>query len=406
MKKYIYKAKAPNGQVVAGIIEASDTRLAGEKLKQQKLSVVEINEKPQSFMDKIQEYNPMKPGVGAKELVIFSRQLSTMVSAGVPIVQSLSILQSQAENPVFSDVLLQIRADIEGGLGISEAMRKHPGVFPDLYVAMVKAGELGGILDSILDRLSGFLEKQEHLKGKVKAAMMYPLVMGAICFLITLLLLIFVVPTFGEIFESFGAKLPWMTQVLLDLSQFLVRRFYVLPWPFVAVFYAVKKYYATPAGHLKMDALFLKLPVFGLLLKKVAVAKFTRTMGTLIKAGVPILQALDTVAQTAGNLVVEKAVLTVKDSIREGGRIAEPLAKSGIFPSMVVQMISVGEETGSLDAMLSKIADFYDTEVDQAVDGLTSMLEPMVMVVMGSVLGTVIIALFLPMLSLGSVAGG
>src|SRR6185295_6777313 len=340
MPKFIYKAKAPNGQVIGGIIEATDLKFANEKLKNQKLSPVEVILKPQTFMDKVQEYNPMKPGVSSHDLVIFSRQLSTMVSAGVPIVQSLTILQGQAENPVFSDVLLQIRADIEGGLGISDAMRKHPMVFPDLYVAMVKAGELGGILDSILDRLSGFLEKQEHLKGKVKAAMMYPLVMGSICFLITLLLLIFVVPTFGEIFASFGAKLPWLTQQLLDLSQFLVHRFYLLPWPFVAVFVGVKKYYATPAGHLKMDGLFLKLPVFGMILKKVAVAKFTRTMGTLIKAGVPIMSALDTVAATAGNLVVEKAVLTVKDSIREGGRIADPLAKSGIFPSMVVQMIA------------------------------------------------------------------
>lgn len=406
MPKFIYKAKSANGSQVAGMIEAIDARMATNKLREQKLSIVELNEKPETILEKIKNFGPFAPSVGAKELVIFSRQLSTMVSAGVPIVQSLGILQSQQENPVFADVLLQIKADIEGGMGIADAMKKHPVAFPDLYVAMVRAGELGGILDSILDRLSALLEKQEHLKGKVKSAMMYPLVMGAICMCITLGLLIFVVPTFGEIFHDFGAKLPAMTQVLLDLSQFLVKRFYLLPWPPLAVYYGVKKYYATPGGHEKMDAMFLKAPVFGLLLKKVAVAKFTRTMGTLIKAGVPILQALDTVAQTAGNVVVERAVLSVKDSIREGGRIADPLRKSGIFPSMVVQMISVGEETGSLDAMLTKIADFYDTEVDQAVDGLTSMLEPMVMVVMGSVLGTVIIALFMPMLSLGSVAGG
>jgi len=406
MAKFIYRAKAPSGQVIAGIIEATDTKLATEKLRQQKLSVVELTEKPQTFVDRLKDLNPFKAGVSAHDLVVFSRQLSTMVSAGVPIVQSLNILQAQQENRVFSDVLLSVRADIEGGLGISDAMKKHPQVFPDLYVAMIKAGELGGILDSILDRLSGLLEKQEHLRGKVKSAMMYPIVMGSICFLITLLLLIFVVPTFGEIFASFGAELPFLTQSLLDLSHFLVKRFYLLPWPFVIAFYGFRKYYRTAAGRYKVDGILLKLPVFGIILKKVAVAKFTRTMGTLIKAGVPILQALDTVAATAGNVVVEQAVLKVKDSIREGGRIADPLAKSGIFPSMVVQMISVGEETGALDAMLAKIADFYDTEVDQAVEGLTSMLEPMVMVVMGSVLGTIIVALFLPMLSLGTLAGG
>lgn len=405
MAKFIYKAKAANGQVVAGLIEASDNKLATEKLKQQKLSVVELSEKPRTLMDKVKDLNPMKGGIDSHLLVIFSRQLSTMVSAGVPIVQSLSILQAQQEDHTFADCLLQVRADIEGGLGIADAMKKHPKIFPDLYVAMVRAGELGGILDSILDRLSGFLEKQDHLKGKVKSAMMYPAVMGSVCFLITMLLLIFVVPTFGNIFASFGQALPMPTQALLTLSHYMLHYCYLIPVPFVVGGYAFYKYYATPHGRLKMDTIFLKLPVFGILLKKVAVAKFTRTMGTLIKAGVPILQALDTVAATAGNVVIEGAVMKVKDSIREGGRIADPLAKSGIFPSMVVQMISVGEETGALDTMLAKIADFYDTEVDQAVEGLTSMLEPLVMVVMGIVLGSVIIALFLPILNMGSLAG-
>lgn len=405
MSTFAYKAKAPNGSVLEGLIDAEEIKQAMEKLKNQKFVVLELNEKKGGGIGAfLKSLNPMKPKVGSKDLVIFSRQLSTLVAAGVPIVQGLNILEAQAENPVFKTVLAHVKTDIESGLSISDAMRKHPHAFPELYVSMIKAGELGGILDTILERLSAYLENAEALKEKVKSAMMYPLVISTIAGAVTVFLMVGVIPTFKEIFESFGAELPFPTRVLIGISDFMKHQFiFVIAIP-IAIVVGLKRFYATPVGRAKIDGIMLKLPVFGVLLKKVAIAKFTRTLGTLMKSGVPILQALETVAATAGNVVVEGVIRTTMDSIREGGRLTDPLKKSPVFPNMVVQMIGVGEETGSLDQMLTKIADFYDQEVDAAVKGLTSMMEPIIIVVMGVVIGGIVIAMFMPMMSLGDLA--
>ena len=404
MPTFAYKAKESGGAVIEGSIEAAEQREATDKLRAQRLVVLEIGPKGANLGDILAKLKG-KPRVTSKDLVLFSRQLSTLVSAGVPIVQGLSILESQADNPTFKEVLTGVRTDIEGGLSISDALKKHPNAFGDLYTAMIKAGELGGILDAILERLSAYLESSEALKAKVKSAMMYPMIVLTICAAVTVFLLTFVIPTFKEIFESFGAELPMPTQVLINISDTLRSFWYLIPAIPTGIFYGGKRFYATPAGKFMLDGKLLNLPVFGILLKKVAVAKFTRTLGTLIKSGVPILQALETVGATAGNVVIEGAIMKTRESIREGGRLADPLKASNLFPPMVTQMIKVGEETGSLDTMLSKIADFYDQEVDTAVKGLTSMIEPIVIVIMGIVIGSIVIAMFMPMFGLGELAG-
>ena len=408
MPAFAYKAKTAAGLVMEGVIDAAEQRGAVDKLRAQKLVVLEIAEKAVSPVVRIRAMLGMKKSKGnvtSKDLVLFSRQLSTLVSAGVPIVQSLGILENQAENPAFKEVLAAVKTDIESGLSISDALRKHDHAFPELYTAMVKAGELGGILDVILERLTVYLESSEALKAKVKAAMMYPAIVLSICGIVTVFLMIFVIPTFKNIFAGFGAELPLPTQLLIDISDAMTKRWYVIvAFPFVA-WKGFNKFYSTSFGHRWVDAQSLKAPIFGPILKKVAVARFTRTLGTLIKSGVPIMQALDTVAATAGNVLIAEAVMMTRESIREGGHLSDPLKKSGIFPNMVTSMISVGEETGALDIMLAKIADFYDQEVDTAVKGLTSLIEPIVIVVMGIIIGTIVIAMFMPMFSLGELAG-
>lgn len=404
MAEFSYKAKAPNGTVMEGIIEAAEQRAAVDKLRGQKYIILEINEAKKSAIDQFIKSLGFKPKVKSKDLVLFSRQLSTLVSAGVPIVQGLSILIEQIENKVFKNIVEKIQEDIESGQSIADSLKKHPNAFTDLYVAMIRAGEMGGILDVILERLSSYLEGAEALKGKVKGAMVYPIVVGLIAGVVTLFLLTVVIPTFKEIFESFGAELPLITQFLINLSDFLRKWIIAVILVPIGLFIGFKQFRKTPFGNYKTDEIALKIPVFGILLKKVAVAKFTRTFGTLIKSGVPILQALDTVAKTSGNKVIEKAILEAREAIREGERIADPLRRSAIFPPMVIQMISVGEETGNLDTMLSKISDFYDQEVDNAVKGLTSMIEPIIIVVMGVVIGSIVIAMFMPMFELGNLA--
>ncbi|MBI2385988.1 MAG: type II secretion system F family protein [Elusimicrobia bacterium] len=408
MPAYSYKAKTAAGLVMEGVIDADEQRAAVEKLRGQKMVVLEIAEKTMSPVEKFKAavgWKKSKKSIPSKDLSLFSRQLSTLVGAGVPIVQSLGILESQAENPDFKEVLGGVKSDIEAGLSISDALKKHPNAFPDLYCSMVKAGELGGILDTILERLTAYLESSEALKAKVKGAMMYPAIVLSICSIVTVFLMIFVIPTFKNIFAGFGAELPLPTQILIDLSDAMKAKWYlIVAAPFVG-WKAFEKFYATPFGHKWVDAQSLKAPIFGPILKKVAVARFTRTLGTLIKSGVPIMQALETVAQTAGNVVIAEAVDSTRESIREGGHLSDPLKKSGIFPNMVTSMISVGEETGALDIMLSKIADFYDQEVDTAVKGLTSLIEPIVIVVMGLIIGTIVIAMFMPMFGLGELAG-
>jgi len=400
--QFIYRAKDASGKTVDGFIEAADQKTATDRIRGMKLTLVEISQKQSGgFLAKL---NPFKPKVKSKEVVIFSRQLSTLVAAGVPLVQGLSILEQQAESPLFHVTLSQIKADIESGMGIADAMKKHPAAFDTLYVSMIRAGEVGGILDTILERLSAYLESADALKAKVKSAMMYPIVVGGIASAVTVFLMIFVIPTFKDIFSSFKAELPYPTMVVIGISDFMKGNVAIVIGVPIVMYFALKKYYKTESGRTQIDAILLKLPVFGELLKKVAISKFSRTLGTLIKSGVPILQGLETVASTAGNVVVERAILSCKDSVKDGGRLVEPLRKANLFPPMVVQMIGVGEETGCLDSMLIRIADFYDAEVDTAVKGLTSMLEPLIMVFMGVVIGGIVIAMFLPMLSLGELA--
>ncbi|MDD5208830.1 MAG: type II secretion system F family protein [Elusimicrobiales bacterium] len=395
--QFAYKAKEAGGKVKEGQVEAPDQKAAMARLREQKLSVIEIK---QSAAKKIK-----KGKVDSKDVVMFSRQLSTLVSAGVPIVQGLNILEAQAESPAFKYVVGALRTDIEAGLSIADAMGKHPQAFTELYVAMIKAGEVGGILDTILERLSGFLESAEQLRAKVKSALMYPTVVFSAAGIITIFLIVFVIPIFKDIFGSFGAELPMLTRVIIGISDFLrAKLLYMLPFIGGGV-WLFKKWSKTAKGQEKIDEITLKLPVFGILLKKVAIAKFTRTLGTLIKSGVPILQGLETVAKTSGNKVIERAINSSRDSIKEGGRISDPLKKANIFPPMVIQMISVGEETGGLDNMLNKIADFYDQEVDTAVKGLTSMIEPIIIIVLGFVVGTIVIAMFMPMFALGDMVG-
>jgi len=396
--QFAYKAKESSGKLVEGLVEAADQKAALARLRGQRLTVVEINQKAKR--DKF-----FKAKIKNNDIVIFSRQLSTLISAGVPIVQGLNILEAQAESPAFKAVVTVLRADIEAGLSIADAMRKHPQAFNELYVSMIRAGEVGGILDTILERLSAYLESSEALKAKVKSAMMYPTVVGGVAFCITIFLILFVIPVFKGIFAGFGAELPFPTRVLIGLSDLLRHYIIYILIAGGAIGWGIKKYIHTDKGQEKLDRLSLNLPVVGILLKKVAIAKFTRTLGTLIKSGVPILQGLETVAKTAGNKIIEKAIYSSRDSIKEGGRIADPLKKANIFPPMVIQMIGVGEETGGLDNMLNKIADFYDQEVDTAVKGLTSMIEPLIMVIMGFVIGAIVIAMFMPMFSMGELAG-
>ena len=344
-----------------------------------------------------------KPKVTGKDVVIFTRQLSTMIDAGLPLVQGLEILGSQQENPTFKTILLQVRADVETGSTFADALKKHPKVFDNLFCNMVDAGEIGGILDTILSRLSIFMEKSMVLKKRVKGAMTYPVICLAISIIILGVILVFVVPVFEKMFSSFGAALPVPTQIVVLISNFIqTNLLYGIAFAAIMVF-AFKKYYASDKGEKKIDALILQLPVFGDLVRKVAVAKFSRTLGTMLKSGVPILESLQVVARTSGNRVIETAVFRTADAISEGRPIAEPLEETGVFPGMVVSMINVGEAVGALDAMLEKIADFYDEEVDQAVDNLTAMIEPFMMDFLGGMIGGLVVAMYLPIFKMGEV---
>jgi len=406
MPLFGYKVRSQQGSVLTGTMEAGEQRMVVDRLRRQRFIVLEIGEiKKNALKDVLDSINFLKKRVRQKDLVLFSRQLSTLIGAGVPIVQGLTILVNQIDNPAFKEVISSVREDIESGTSITEALNRHPTVFSELYVNMVRSGELGGILDVILERLSGYLEAAARLRGKIKSAMFYPAVIALVAGGITTFLMIVVVPAFVKIFEQAGAQLPLPTRMLLMVSNFLRHYIIFIIIGLIVFVVGLRQYYKTEAGSMRIDRLLLRLPIFGTLLRKIAIAKFTRTFGTLVKSGVPILQALDTVAKTSGNRVIEKAVLAAKESIREGERISEPLKASGTFPPMVIQMISVGEETGNLDAMLSKIAEFYEQEVDAAVSGLTSMIEPVVVVFMGIIIGAIAVSMYMPMFQLGALVG-
>ena len=394
MPKFTYKARNWDGKIVQSEIDGDSKEAVIAKLRDRGYFVTSITEKKAEivlFQKKI------KPS----EVAIFARQFATMIGAGVPLVRCLSILSAQNENPRFRDVISKVRQDVEAGANLSRALQSHPKVFSDLFINLVKAGEAGGILDEILDRLANYLESSEQLKQKVKGALTYPVVVLSIAIAVVVFLVTFVLPSFEAIFKDMGdAKLPTPTKMLLALSAFMNQYFILLVIAFAAVVIVIKKFLDTEKGKRFMDINLLKLPAIGPMLRKVAVAKFTRTLGTLIASGVPILQALEVTADTAGNVVISDAINKTRVGIREGESIAEPLKQSKVFPPMVVQMIAVGEETGELDGMLTKIADFYDQEVDTAVKGLTSIIEPLVIVFMGVVIGGIVMAIFMPMLEL------
>ena len=399
MPIYIWKGINSYGDKRKGEVEAPDQAAALAHIKRLRIKDPVIKEKPKDLFENIALF---KPKVTGKDIVIFTRQLSTMIDAGLPLVQGLEILAKQQDNSTFKKVLTTIKTDVETGTTFADAMRKHPKVFDNLFSNMIEAGETGGILDTILGRLAAFMEKSMTLKKKIKGAMTYPAICFAISALILVVILVFVIPVFEEMFESFGSALPIPTQIVVSMSNTFTQNFIWIAMAVFVVFYSVKKIYATKTGRIKMDAMFLKAPVAGPLIRKVAVSKFTRTLSTMLQSGVPILDALQVVAKTAGNKIIEAAVFRVADSIAEGRPIAEPLEESGVFPNMVVQMINVGESVGALDTMLSKIADFYDGEVDQAVDNLTAMIEPFMMVFLGGMIGGLVIAMYLPIFSMAA----
>jgi len=392
MPFYKYVAKSETGSTVTEIIEANSRDVAIDIVRAKKLIVITISEQSQKKKSSMFASKKVK----AEELVIFSRQMATMVNAGIPLVQSLDILSEQIDNPYFKQVIINVRTDVESGLSLSAGLEKHQKIFSLLYVNMVKAGELGGMLDEILERLATYLEKNDILIHKVKSAMIYPAVVSSMAVLITLALLLKVVPIFKGIFDTLGGKLPLPTQILIQISDVMQHYFIFVAVVIGILLVVIKKLIATDTGRLKFDDIKLKLPIFGILLKKLAVARFSRTLSTLIKSGVPILGALEIVGKTAGNRVVELAVDQARGGIREGESIASPLAKSKVFPPMVTRMISVGEESGELEKMLSKIADFYEVQVDTAVSGLTSLIEPLIIAFLGIVVGSIVLAMFLP----------
>ncbi len=407
MATFIYKGKTPTGHMKSGEIQAGNLAQATAALRRQSIVLVSVSEKKGLFAT-LNSINI--PGLGkkitTKDLAIFSRQFATMIDAGLPLVQCLEILSSQHDNPEFKKILREVKASVEGGSTFADALGKHPKVFDSLFVNLVNAGEVGGILDTILNRLAIFLEKNEQLKGKIKSALTYPVVVIIIACIVVTGLLVFVVPIFDNMFADFGQALPAPTQVVVGLSNFLKNYWYILIGAIVGTGVFIKFSYRTEKGRMTIDRLLLRAPVFGDLLRKTATARFTRTLGTMITSGVPILESLDIVSKTAGNALVESTIIGAKQSLSQGKTLADPLMESKVFPGMVTQMIAVGESTGALDAMLGKIADFYEQEVDVAVEALTSLIEPLLMAFLGIVVGGLVIALYLPIFQIAGVAGG
>ena len=389
MPQFTYTARSMNGELKSATIDAPNRDEVIKQLKQQRLNVVKIDE---GSATKKKRGGRIK----MRDIVIFTRQFSTMINAGLPLVQALDILANQSENPALKDVTRQVVFDVESGNTVADALRKHPSAFTDLYVNMVAAGEAGGILDTILMRLAVFMEKNDALIRKVKGAMIYPSVIMSVAAIAITVLLVFVIPTFQTMFASAGIALPLPTRVVIGMSHILKTYWYVFISVIAALFFTIKRYYATAAGKLAIDKALLKAPVLGDVLRKSAVSRFTRTLGTLISSGVSILDGLEITAKTAGNRVIQDAIMESRASIAGGETIAAPLKKSQVFPPMVISMIAVGEQTGGLDEMLTKIADFYDTEVDTAVSGLLSLMDPIMIVFLGVVVGGMVVAMYLP----------
>jgi type IV pilus assembly protein PilC len=402
MATFVWKGRTLGGEMQSGELDAGRQEEAVELLRKRRILVTSLKAKGSGLaMPKFGG-----SGVSTKDLAIFTRQFATMISAGLPLVQCLDILAKQSSKPSFGRVIAEVTREVEAGSTLSDGLGKHKGVFDELFRNMVAAGEAGGVLDEILMRLAAYIEKADALKRKVQGAMVYPgvvltVAVGATCFM-----LIFIIPTFAKMFSDFGGELPLPTKIVLGMSNLLKNFWWVGVAGMIATGFFFKRYYATEPGQRVVDGAMLKLPVLGDVLLKGAVARFTRTLGTLIASGVPILSGLEITARTAGNKVIAEAIMTARASIREGETVAAPLKTSGVFPPMVVQMISVGEQTGALDEMLTKIAVFYEAEVDTAVDTMTSIIEPIMIVVMGGIVGGMVIAMYLPMFKLINVVSG
>ena len=394
---YEWKGKNPKGRKIKGEIEAETLEHVKQNLQRRKITSVKIKKKPKDLFENIKF---LQPKVKERDVIIFSRQFSTMIDAGLPLLQCLDILYSQQENPTFKKNLKQIKESVETGETFADALKKFPKVFNELFTNMVAAGEAGGILDVILKRLSAYMEKMAKLKRQVKGAMVYPIITIIVAIVVVAIILVFVIPVFAEMFSDFGASMPAPTLFVMALSDFVIGNIiYIIAGIFAAVF-LIKRVYATNKGRILMDDMFLRLPVIGILIRKVSVAKFTRTTSTMLSSGVSILEVLDIVAKTSGNKIIEFAIQDVKIGISEGRSMSDPLLESGVFPSMVCSMIAVGESTGALDIMMEKIADFYDDEVDQAVKTLTDMIEPFMLVFLGVVVGGLVISMYLPIFSM------
>lgn len=405
MPKFNWEARTKTGGSQKGTIEANSVEVVESQLKKYGFTNISIKAESKGFGFKL-------PGLGGgkkietKDLVVFTRQFATMIDSGLPLVQCLDILSSQQENKTFKEILSKVKESVESGSTFADALAKHPKAFDNLFVNLVAAGEIGGILDTILNRLAAYIEKSMKLKKQIKGAMVYPITIMSIAVVVVGVILVFVIPTFAKMFADFGGELPAPTKIVIALSNFLSKYIIVIIAAFYGIVWLVKKYYATPSGQKNIDRWALKAPIAGPLIRKVAVAKFTRTLGTMVSSGVPIMDGLEIVAKTAGNKIVEEAIYAVRQAISEGKTMAEPLAACGVFPPMVVQMISVGEATGAMDTMLNKIADFYDDEVDDAVSAMTAMMEPLLMVFLGTTVGGLVVAMYLPIFKLAGAVSG
>jgi type IV pilus assembly protein PilC len=400
MSTFAYVGRNRQGAVKKGELSAKTRDEAVDQLRKQQVVVTSLEEKS----GKSGKFSlSFGSGLSDKDLVVFTRQFGTMINAGLPLIQCLDILSTQSENKVLRETVGDVKSSVEAGSTFSDALKKHPRVFDELYTNMIHAGEVGGLLDTILTRLAKHIEKAMKLKGQIKSAMVYPSAIVGVAVIVISVLMVWVIPVFAQMFlEMSGGKigLPGPTQLVINISNFFQSYWYFMGGALVGVMMAIKRYYATVNGRVVIDRLLLKIPIIGDLIRKASVAKFTRTLGTLISSGVPLLEGLSICAKTSGNKVIEEALMNARVSISGGKTISEPLAKCNVFPKMVTHMIAVGESTGALDAMLGKIADFYEDEVDQAVDTLTSLLEPIMMVVLGTIIGFIVIAMYLPIFTM------
>lgn len=400
MPIFVWKGKTRSGESQRGNINARSKEEAEVLLKQRQITVSSLREQGKEF-----SFPTLGGGVRQKEVGVFTRQFSVMIDAGLPLIQCLEILGSQQKNKAFASMISKTRADVESGSTLSDAMSKNPKAFDNLYVNMIAAGEAGGILDQILERLSIYIEKSVKLKAQVRSAMIYPVMIIVVALAIVILIMYKVIPTFAAMFKSVGSDLPFLTRITMSASKFVENYLVFILIALVLLFILLRKYHGTYHGRRVLDKALLKFPVIGMLLQKISIARFCRTLATLVTSGVPILDGIEITAKTSGNAIVEDALMSVRKDIEEGKTMAEPLGKIPLFPSMVVSMISVGESTGAIDTMLSKIADFYEDEVDLAVAGLMSLLEPLMIVFLGTVIGFIVVSLYLPIFQLASTIG-